>query len=94
MSWVWCRDRNATSARTRPRSSIPVVVNELPHRIRNHFERPGSDRVAVLDHYHHERPDRGLGLRPPDRPPQSDSCAVQRRDSLNGHLHKHYRIAA
>jgi putative transposase len=50
--------------------------------------------VDFLEHYHHERPHRGLALRPPDPVPQPESGPVERRDRLNGHLHEYFRTAA
>ncbi|HEV7566874.1 MAG TPA: integrase core domain-containing protein [Microbacteriaceae bacterium] len=50
--------------------------------------------VDFLDHYHHERPHRGLGLRPPDPLPRADRGPVERRDRLDGLLHEYHRTAA
>ncbi len=51
--------------------------------------------VAYLDHYHAERPHRGLGLRPPDLPTDRPSTGqIERRDRLSGLIHEHYRTAA
>jgi putative transposase len=50
--------------------------------------------VEFLEHYHHERPHRGLELRPPDPVPRPDCGRVERRDRLNGLLHEYYRTAA
>jgi putative transposase len=50
--------------------------------------------VDFLEHYHHERPHRGLGLRPPDPAPQTSDGPVQRRDRLDGLLRDCYRAAA
>jgi putative transposase len=50
--------------------------------------------VEFLEHYHHERPHRGLELRPPDPVPRPDCGRIERRDRLNGLLHEYYRAAA
>jgi putative transposase len=62
-----------------------LIVNE-PHL--------GRVLVDFLEHYHHERPHRGLALRPPDPANQTSSGPVRRRDRLDGLLHEYYRAAA
>ena len=50
--------------------------------------------VDYLDHYHAERPHRGLGLRPPDPPNQPSAGPIERRDRLGGLVHEYHRTAA
>jgi hypothetical protein len=50
--------------------------------------------VDFLEHYHHERPHRGLKLRPPNPANQTSSGPVQRRDRLDALLQEYYRTAA
>ena len=50
--------------------------------------------VDYLEHYHHERPHRGLALRPPNPAAQPNSGPVRRRDRLNGLIHEYHRAAA
>ena len=47
-----------------------------------------------LEHYNRERPHRGLGLRPPDPPPQLGAGPIQRLDRLGGLIHHYERTAA
>jgi putative transposase len=62
---------------------------------RRHLERVLR---VYLAHYNQRRPHRGLGLRPPDRPPDwapptSTHRVVRRRDVLGGLIHE-YELAA
>ena len=50
--------------------------------------------VAYLDHYHAERPHRGLRLRPPDPPDRPSTGPIERRDRLGGLIHEYHRAAA
>jgi hypothetical protein len=53
--------------------------------------------ASFVDHYNHQRPHRGLALRPPvplkPQPPPRIGT-VKRRDRLGGVLHEYYRAAA
>jgi putative transposase len=52
---------------------------------------------VYVDHYNHERPHRGLELRPPEpTAPEGGTRAsgVRRRDRLGGLIHEYYRAAA
>jgi putative transposase len=46
-----------------------------------------------LEHYNHERPHRGRGLRAPD-PPRPGTEPIKRRDRLGGLIHEYQRAAA
>ena len=50
--------------------------------------------VDYLNHYHQERPHRGLALRPPDPPDRPDIGPIKRRDRLGGLIHEYHRAAA
>jgi len=50
--------------------------------------------VDYLEHYHQERPHRGLALQPRDPPPRPTSGPIARRDRLGGLIHEYQRAAA
>lgn len=50
--------------------------------------------LEYLAHYHHERPDRGLALQPPDPPARPTTGPIGRRDRLGGLIHEYHRAAA
>ena len=50
--------------------------------------------VDYLEHYHQERPHRGLALQPPDPPPRPGTGPIERRDRLGGLINEYHRAAA
>jgi putative transposase len=50
--------------------------------------------VDYLEHYHQERPHRGLALQPPDPPPRPGTSPIERRGRLGGLIHEYHRAAA